>query len=84
MSWIKFDLKLGAGVQLFEARTPQMQAEVVTAYRHECERCSTCTTIIDPKKDADIKAFCCGRYVVPPQEQMPKRSLLARLFQEAT
>jgi hypothetical protein len=76
MPWTKSEVTLGQGVQVLSGRAPRMKAEVVPVYQYECASCSIQTTIVNPKNDADIKSFCCGRWVVPPPELLPQRGWL--------
>jgi hypothetical protein len=79
MPWTKAEVTLGQGVQVLCGRAPRMKPETVTVYRWECP-CGVDTTVYVTHPKEPVKAFCCGKVHTPPEELLPKQSLLSRLL----
>lgn len=78
MAWTKEQVTMAHGVQVLSGRPPQMRPETVTVYHWECS-CGAETTVYATNPKEIVRAFCCGRWHTPEEEQT-KQSLLARLL----
>lgn len=80
MAWVKSTTTLGDGMQVIAGRVRQTKPQLVETWKHDCEKCgcSTVVMVTDPKQP--VRAFCCGKYVMPPVERQPQPGLLTRLL----